>query len=289
MIRVKDIVHLFKTELANLYDDSELNRVIAFSFEHVNNFSATDLVVRDEDVLTVNEAMRLHEILEELKLNVPLQYVLGEADFFGMKFQVNEKVLIPRPETEELVEWIFHETKNEKRKTKNEIIDLCTGSGCIAIALKKNILDVSIKATDVSEDALKVARENARMNDVEVLFIRHHILTESFKMVPDKFDIIVSNPPYVSEEEKSSLHDRVIHYEPHLALFVPAHDVLIFYKAIIDFAKLNLKPNGKIYFEINEAKGKEVVALLSANNFSEIELKKDMNGKDRMVKAIFRT
>jgi len=217
---------------------------------------------------------RIKQIIAELKTNKPIQHIIGETEFFGLKFNVNEHTLIPRPETEELVQWILeHEFSSA--------LDIGTGSGCIPIALMKN-KDAEISAIDVSESALLVAKENAKINEVEINFLLQDILkTTTLPMM----DVIISNPPYVLDKEKELMLDNVLANEPHLALFVPNNNPLLFYKKIAELAFISLSKNGFLFFEINERFGKETVAMLSAIGFVDIELKKDINDKDRMIKA----
>ena len=190
---------------------------------------------------------------------------------------MSEAVLIPRPETEELIEWILDTVKNQPASS---ILDIGTGSGCIAITLKKNLEQVDVSALDVSAEVLKIAKENAAVNSAALNFIHSDILTYSS---PLKYDLIVSNPPYITQNEKEEMHQNVLAYEPHLALFVSNENPLVFYKSIADFALLNLKPKGKLFFEINEYLGKKTVEILSAKGFTDIVLKVDMQGKDRMI------
>jgi len=318
-MKVSEIINQFRLTLRDLYSQGELEQVIFLCFEDVMHFNKIDLTLKGEDTISIPEEKRFLDILEELKTGKPVQYVLGYAWFSGMKFFVNENVLIPRQETEELVDWVIKDegmgrqveignsdddtmrrldhnaTSGQLKVTKN-ILDVCTGSGCIAIALKKNLVEYGVTAVDISESALAIAKKNAEFNHTIINFIQADILqTSNFKFqtitltpnprLPTSLDVIVSNPPYILESEKKLMTDRVLNYEPHLALFVPNDDPLLFYKRIADFALTNLKPGGRLYFEINEAKGREVSALLEEKGFSDIELKEDLNGKDRMVRG----
>jgi release factor glutamine methyltransferase len=216
-----------------------------------------------------------------LKKEKPIQYILGETEFYGLPFLVNENTLIPRPETEELVEWILESTKYEEQNTKLNVLDIGTGSGCIAISLAKNLPSAQVSAIDVSEKALATAHKNAKINKVDVNFILKNILeTES---LDEKYDVIVSNPPYVRNLEKEEIKPNVLEYEPHLALFVEDNDALLFYRKIAALAKKNLSENGKLYFEINQYLGKETVRLLEGMDFKNVILKKDVYGNDRMI------
>ena len=287
-MKVNEIILIYRNQLRDLYEEGELSQVIFLVFEHVKNFSKIDIHLRKDELLSDSEKIKLENILSELKLNMPVQYVLGYAWFSGMKFKVNEHVLIPRQETEELVEWISKKIEDEVRERKFDfnILDVCTGSGCIAIALKKKFPSANIFALDISEEALAVARENSKLNQAEVSFIQSDILRTPNFNLPTNYDLIVSNPPYVLESEKQILNKNVLDYEPHLALFVKDNDPLIFYNSISDFAFHHLKPGGKLYFEINEAKGKEVEDLLLMKGFFNVIVKKDLNEKVRMASAI---
>ena len=221
--------------------------------------------------------------LKELKKEIPIQYLLGKTHFYGLEFEVNENVLIPRPETEELVEWIINENLKADRTKKIKILDIGTGSGCIAISLAKNIPNAEVYAIDVSKKAIETAKRNALYNKVEVNFILQNILeTEVLKC---NFDIIVSNPPYVRNLEKEEIKKNVLDYEPHLALFVEDNDALIFYRKIAELAKKNLLENGQLYFEINQYLGKETKDLLENMDFKNIELRKDIYDNDRMISS----
>jgi release factor glutamine methyltransferase len=238
----------------------------------------TDLIFSEAEIAIWDS------ILEPLKKEIPIQYLLGKTSFYGLDFEVNNHVLIPRSETEELVEWIIQSTsKLEKKDLK--ILDIGTGSGCIAISIAKNLPSASVFAIDVSENALATAHKNAERNKVNITFINQNILeTEDLKQ---QFDIIVSNPPYVRHLEKAEIKKNVLDNEPHLALFVEDNDALIFYRKIAALAQKNLSPNGKLYFEINQYLGKEMIALLEKMNFKNIELRKDIYGNDRMITADF--
>jgi len=230
------------------------------------------------DILSGDITSRILEVLDELKKGNPVQHVIGEADFMDMVFEVNAEVLIPRPETEELVHWIISNNKNNSPK----ILDVGTGSGCIAVSLAKYLSDAQVTALDVSENALKVAKLNAIKNSVNVDFINGNIL-ELSEIDGAHYDIIVSNPPYVREQEKQLMNRNVTDFEPHLALFVSDNDPLLFYRTIAQKSRNWLNPNGQLYFEINQAFGNEIKDLLISNGYSDVEIRKDINGKDRMA------
>ncbi|HYJ62709.1 MAG TPA: peptide chain release factor N(5)-glutamine methyltransferase, partial [Parafilimonas sp.] len=221
--------------------------------------------------------------LQELINHKPVQYVLNEAWFAGMKFFVDEHVLIPRPETEELVEWIV---QNAFTNSRFSILDIGTGSGCIAIALKNKIKNADVFALDISETALKIAALNAQKNNTDINFSKADILQNQIKINMPLFDVIVSNPPYITKKESAEMHTNVIAYEPHVALFVPDENPLLFYNAISDFALSHLKEKGNLYFEIHENFANDIVNLMQQKGFQSIEIKKDLQQKNRMVKAV---
>ena len=276
----------FIQELTSIYGDDEAASIFYLVLEDKNKLKRVDLALQPDLTFSAEEMVVWNAVLEQLKKEIPVQYVLGKTSFYGLEFEVNSAVLIPRPETEELVNWILEpQTPNPKPQTLN-ILDIGTGSGCIAISLAKNIQNSIVYALDVSEKALATAQKNAKKNNVEVHFIEKNILkTDDLEQ---KFDIIVSNPPYVREFEKQEIKKNVLDYEPHLALFVEDTNALIFYKKIAELAQKSLSPKGKLYFEINQYLGKETVDLLQKMNFKNIELRKDIYGNDRMIKAEFR-
>ena len=241
------------------------------------------------------EAINVWEnLVTELKREIPIQYLLGNTEFYGLPFIVNENVLIPRPETEELVDWIINEEKKiERFKDRRieglqdlKILDIGTGSGCIAISLSKNIPDAKVFAIDVSAEAVKVAKMNAERNQVEVTFLEKDILQTEDLL--EQFDVIVSNPPYVRNLEKHEIKANVLENEPHLALFVDDFDALIFYRKIALLATKNLNSGGQLFFEINQYLGKEMVDLLNELGFEDVELRKDIYGNDRMTRAVWK-
>ncbi len=234
--------------------------------------------------LSESEMLTFHFAVKDLLNNKPIQYIIGETEFCDLKFKVNENVLIPRPETSELV---MNIVKRQKTKDKRQlsILDIGTGSGCIAISLAKRIPNSKVYAIDISEKALEVAKENAINNNVDVTFIHDDILSLKNK-IETKFDIIVSNPPYVRELEKADMRNNVLEWEPHNALFVSDDDPLIFYRSILEFAKTNLNQDGEIWFEINEYLGKEMTDLCKEYGFSKVDIFKDFRGKERIAKAV---
>src|SRR5215204_1870889 len=271
-------------ELNNVYEYDELRNIIELVIEHITNMPRAEQVKNKVPYLTCTQLENLDTITEKLKKNEPVQHVLGEAWFAGMKFKVNKNVLIPRPETEELVDWIVKESQKPEVKNKN-IIDIGTGSGCIPITLKKKLPEANVSAIDVCNEALFTATENAVELNAEVDFLLLDFLDEEKWKELGQYDIIVSNPPYVKQSEINTMHERVKEFEPHLALFVPDNDALMFYKKLSDFSINHLKPAGSLYVEINEALGEAVSNLFRSTGFANTELKKDMQGKDRLIMA----
>ena len=270
--------------LEPLYADREAKNIASLILEKLTGYSHSQRILHKKDTLEEKTEKQLQKIINELTTNRPVQYCLEEAWFAGMKFFVNEQVLIPRPETEELVSWIL-ESNPEKKFSETRILDIGTGSGCIAIALKKKLTDASVTAFDISPDALAIARRNAQANQVYVEFLLYDILSENAHRAESPFTIIVSNPPYVLVSEKDEMMERVWKYEPAQALFVSDNDPLIFYKAILRYAEKHLAENGELYFEINESKANEIQDLLEYNTYRRIEVKKDFQGKARMIRA----
>ncbi|GAA6772919.1 peptide chain release factor N(5)-glutamine methyltransferase [Flavobacterium sp. CGRL2] len=251
--------------------------------EEKHKLRQIDLALNHELTFEENDFVIWDELLKQLKKEVPIQYLLGKTNFYGLDFEVNENVLIPRPETEELVEWIINENSNPDKSKKTKILDIGTGSGCIAISLAKNLPNAEVYGIDVSKKAIETAKRNAVKNNVDVTFVLLDILeTEELRC---NFDIIVSNPPYVRNLEKEEIKKNVLDYEPHLALFVEDNDALIFYKKIASLAQKRLFEKGKLYFEINQYLGKEMIELLENMDFKNVELRKDIYDNDRMIKG----
>ncbi|MBB6502853.1 peptide chain release factor N(5)-glutamine methyltransferase [Pedobacter cryoconitis] len=275
----KQLELYFISELSSLYGEEEAKQLFYLVVEHVCGWNRGKLLTCSTESPDPGQMTAYESILVGLRQGRPVQHILAEAWFYGLKFKVSGAVLIPRPETEELIEWIL-ETVNQTEDQVSSILDIGTGSGCIAITLKKNLENLAVTALDVSADALQIARENAMNNEVALNFIQTDILTYSS---PIKYDLIVSNPPYITETERAEMHQNVLQFEPHLALFVSNENPLVFYKGIADFALLNLQPKGKLFFEINEYLGQETVDMLKDKGFINIVLKKDMQGKDRMI------
>ncbi len=280
-MKLLELKNLFQKELGSLYSESEIDTIFFWIAEKILDKPASmlKLALNEEWFEFEENRKRFLFQLMELKNHKPVQYVLGETEFYGLKFFVNENVLIPRPETEELIEWILNDNLNFKGK----IIDIGTGSGCIPVTLKKHFLNAEIHALDLSEKALEVAQNNAGFHQTAIQFIHTDFLKMNFDDLP-MFDIIVSNPPYIAQTEKNSMDKNVAEFEPASALFVPNENPLIFYERIIELANEKLNPNGKIYVEINQNLARETEELFK-NNFKFVELRKDISVNFRMVKA----
>ena len=268
-------------QLSSKYPRQEIESISKLIFEKVLGLSRLQVYLNQHETISPANLAQITEIVNRLIQFEPIQYILGDTEFYGLTLKVNPTVLIPRPETEELVDWII----NNNPPLNPIILDIGTGSGCIPIALSKKISGASVEGWDISNEALLVARENAELNQVKVDFIYADVLNPRYPAQPQKYDIIVSNPPYVTVSEQLSMLKNVIDYEPHIALFVPDTDPLLFYRIIADIAINQLKPGGKLYFEINEQFGNETADLLSLKGFKNIILRKDINGKERMLKA----
>jgi release factor glutamine methyltransferase len=281
LMLVKEYKSHFLKELAFLNDLLEAESFFYLILENKHQLKKVDLALNPTLALTDSEIEVWNLILDKLKLEIPIQYILETTSFYGLDFFVNESVLIPRPETEELVQWILSDVKDCNENSK--LLDIGTGSGCIAISVAKNNDQISVEAIDVSKKALAVAQKNAALNKVSVDFILNNIL--ELDNLDTQYDIIVSNPPYVRNIEKSQMNKNVLAYEPHLALFVEDNDALIFYKKIASLALKGLNEKGRLYFEINQYLGKEMIVLLKDLGFKNVELKKDVFGNDRMIKA----
>jgi len=270
----------FIQELESVYNANEVLSFFHLLLESIVGIKRIDLALNPTKLLENTQKEALDKALQALKQEKPIRYIIGETEFYGLNFKVNEHTLIPRPETEELVSWVLENTSQSAT-----ILDIGTGSGCIAIALAKNLENTTISALDFSEKALKMAKENAQLNDVSIDFIQQDIL--ALDALAKNYDIIVSNPPYVKEDEKSMLAKNVLAYEPDSALFVSNENPLVFYSKIADLAKTNLAQNGLLFFEINQYLAQETITVLKDKGFKHIELKKDIFGNDRMLKASF--
>ncbi|MEP3371201.1 MAG: peptide chain release factor N(5)-glutamine methyltransferase [Maribacter dokdonensis] len=285
---LKEVKNIFHAELDAIYGKDEVNSFFYLLIEHYFELERFVLALQPNLNIEKEQETILFKALSELKLHKPIQHITGTAYFMDLDFTVNEHVLIPRPETEELVRWVLDDVKEVKHFLN--ILDIGTGSGCIPISLDKNLVDAKVYALDVSPQALVVAEENNRMLGANVTFVKADMLSlhskTSAKELYQKFDIIISNPPYVRELEKAEMQNNVIDYEPSLALFVPDEDPLKFYKAVVNFASEHLNKNGCLYLEINQYLGEETKQILQQSNFKTIDLRPDMFGNDRMIKGI---
>ncbi len=282
---LKEFRNHFNNQLSTIFPQTEIDSFFFLLIEKELDLQRIDLVLNHQLHISEEKFNYLYNSLSRLKSQEPIQYILGETEFYGLPLKVTKDTLIPRPETEELVDWILNETQEKREKKKDKILSILeigTGTGCIPIALAKNFPKAIITATDISSEALKIATHNAKLNTVEINFIEQDILIA--KNLSQQFDIIVSNPPYVRELEKSEIQPNVLENEPHLALFVDNNNPLIFYSKIADLAKKHLSEKGVLYFEINQYLGKETVKMLSEKGFI-TELKKDLFGNDRMTKS----
>jgi release factor glutamine methyltransferase len=281
---VRSILKIFREELKKDYDDKEINQFLYILFKEWKGWNRAQVQLNLEETIQEEEVERFHLSLEELKRHKPIQYIIGRTYFHGMELYVTPDVLIPRPETEELVDLIIRENKLKKQK-KFTLLDIGTGSGCIAIGLKTYFPYSSVFALDNSERALQVARKNADINGCHLRFLHQDILQDADQFVYSGFDIIISNPPYIMENERKEMHKNVLEYEPKNALFVPDNDPLIYYRAISVFTIRHLARPGLLYLEINERFGDETRTLLLNGGFGKVEVIKDINDKDRFIRA----
>ena len=273
------VVSYIKQTLRGYYPDSELVPMAKLLLTQVFGMSVVELYAGKDTTFSVNEQKRLDDILVRLQKLEPIQYIIGREEFYGLAFEVNEHVLIPRPETGELADWVIREHKHGRVK----ILDIGTGSGCIAVSLAKNLEAAEVVSWDVSEKALQVAERNCRRNGVRVTLERRNVLLAS--PAGERFDVIVSNPPYITEKEKADMSANVLEWEPKLALFVPDDNPLLFYRKIAELGRDMLVPGGRLYFEINREYGGQTVDMLAGLEYENIELRKDIFQNDRMIKA----
>jgi release factor glutamine methyltransferase len=277
---IKDIRFYLSRELAGIYNEPEIRVLADILIKTVTGTTKLHDLYDKNYVITEKQAEKFWGIAEDLKTGRPIQYIIGETTFYNCAIKVNNSTLIPRSETEELVDLII----KENRDYKGEIIDIGSGSGCITIALAVNLPSAKVTGVEISDDAITIARENAVSNKANVSFVKGDIFSIDGEMV-SKAGIIVSNPPYVRNSEKSQMNKNVIDFEPHLALFVSDSDPLIYYKAILKLADIILLPDGYLYFEINEAMGKPLVELFKAFDYAHIEIVLDINDKERIIKG----
>ena len=279
---ISELKKNFIASLVELYPKEEIQSFFNILSQEYFGLSRLEIALNPESEVPKEDAVKLDQALKRLKNNEPIQYIVGNTEFYGLPFHVNKHSLIPRPETEELVEWIVKEVIHRESNVQ-KILDIGTGSGCIAISLAKNLPKSQVSALDFSEGALEIAKRNASLNKVEVNFFLQDIL-EANKL-PQHYDIIVSNPPYVRELEKKEMQQNVLDYEPGSALFVSNQNPLLFYSKIASLAKKFLNPDGILFFEINEFLAQEMIALLTSEGFQDIEVRKDIYGKNRMIKC----
>jgi release factor glutamine methyltransferase len=283
----------FNKSLKHLYPTSEIDSFFFLILEEYMGLKRIDIVLKSDFLIDKKSLNLLQIATKQLEQEIPIQYIIGKTEFFGLPFHVNKEVLIPRPETEELVEQVLkkvsliktcNSSKNETIKEKQlKVLDIGTGSGCIAISLKKQLPSSEISALDVSNKALRVAKKNAFLNNVDINFVHQDILKTND--LDKLYDVIISNPPYVRELEKKEIKNNVLNNEPHLALFVDNKNPLLFYNKIAELAKKFLTKNGQLHFEINQYLGKETIKLLAEKGFKNIQLKKDIFGNDRIITA----
>ncbi len=288
-MKVLELKSIFTNSLSDQYPSQEIQSFFGILCEKYLSLSRIDIAMDPEKTVSSEDFQRFQEAVLRLKKHEPIQYIIGETEFYSLPFRVNKHTLIPRPETEELVEWILSEQNGSVfQNNPLSILDIGTGSGCIAISLAKNLQNAVVHALDISSEALKVAAQNSGVNNVEIEFFQTDVLrTRSLPSDSQnvRYDIIVSNPPYVRELEKELMQPNVVDYEPETALFVKNEDPLRFYKAISHLAKNSLKPGGNLFFEINEQFARELEAYLKEESFKQIEVRQDIYGKDRMLKC----
>jgi len=297
-MKIDDAERYIKEKLGTIYDHNETANIALLVLENSTGIAGTDIVMNGQQTITAEAESKINHHIDRLLTHEPIQYIMNKSWFYGLELYVDKSVLIPRPETEELIDWIvkdviasgkavFQKAANEADVTKQlKILDIGTGSGCIALALKKTMPKAEVWGCDISDEALNVARRNGSALDIRVDFQGIDFLDEEMQKSLPTVDIIVSNPPYIPIKQKSGMNANVVEHEPHVALFVPDDDALIFYKSIVAFAKKRLYEGGAIYLEIHEEYGSEVVKLFKAEGYTNVELKEDMQGKDRMVKVI---
>lgn len=280
---IQEVTYFLLNKLRAIYPEGEANQITDWVMEHLTGSKKAERMLYKNSSITHDEEIKLKEYAERLLRHEPVQYILNESWFYGLKFYVDENVLIPRPETEELVDWIIRNLKFPFSDLK--ILDIGTGSGCIAIALKRKLRKAEVWACDISNEALNIAKQNADNLQAEINFVQLDFLNPEKRDQLSSFDIIVCNPPYVPDMDKKTMNKNVLNFEPHTALFVPDNNALVFYTAIADFSKNHLRENGTVYCEIHESMGTDLTNLFTQSGFS-AELKKDMQGKDRIIKAL---
>ncbi len=279
-MRLNDIKQALKKQLAGQFESVELGPILSILIEHVTGWDQVQQVLHKDDLISAAQALAFETAATALLAGRPIQYITGKTWFMGEPYIVNDQVLIPRPETEELVDWVIEYAAIKGKALR--ILDIGTGSGCIAIALKKALPEAIVSAIDISTSAIKIAADNAAVLKADIELIALDILNTAF--LPDQYDVIVSNPPYIPMQEMKNMELQVTDHEPNIALFVPDEDPLVFYKAIARLAKLHLSTNGQLFFEIHYDQGDAMIALLDEMHFH-AELRTDLFGKDRMIRA----
>lgn len=278
----KAIQHI-KNELNGIYATDEIQSFTYILLSHITGYSKVDIIVNKNTIFSDVQRAMLNSFVNKLKIHTPIQYIVGKTEFYGFPFLVTDSVLIPRPETEELIEWI---TESCVKYNESNLLDVGTGSGCIAVSLAHLFPKAKVTAFDISDDALKIAIRNAELNKVEVTFKIVDILnTEDYSKPDSQWDLIVSNPPYIPNAEQCEIHANVLDHEPHIALFVPDSDPLIFYRKIMKFALIHLKAGGYLFFETHRDWAEDIVKILEVNGFYNVQLRKDLSGNNRMIKA----
>jgi len=283
---LKEFKLFFNEALSAIYPKTEIDSFFFILMEEKLKLQRIDTVLKSDFLITEKNLIDLKNIVKRLQKEEPIQYIIGNTEFYGLPFLVDKNTLIPRTETEELVAWVLDEIKvfTNNKITELSILDIGTGTGCIPISLAKNLTSLNISAIDISPEALLIAKQNAILNKVTIEFIELDILNA--ESLPQEYDVIISNPPYVRELEKKEIKNNVLENEPHLALFVADENPLIFYNKIADLAKKQLSENGMLFFEINQYLGKETINMLVKKGFKNIQLKKDLFGNDRMIKCV---
>lgn len=282
---VKSVNRYFKERLSELFSEREIRTMFQLCAEKRLNLSSSELLLSDSVRMSESDLLFFRSVVKRLLNNEPFQYIYGDTEFYGLQIKTDQRALIPRPETEELVDWII-KSQSEYFGDNSKLADICSGSGCIALALKSKLPKTEIIGLDISEEALNLSRENASLNNLNVHFNRLDILNEELPFENNSLDIVVSNPPYVTESEKSGMQEHVLLHEPHLALFVADDSPFIFYNRIAQQALEKLKKGGWLYFEINEKYGLEMVHLMEKTGYKNVDLKEDLQGKNRMIRGL---
>lgn len=278
---VKSVKQYFSERLKGAFSEREIRMMFQLCAEKRLNLSSSELLLSDSVRMSESDLLFFRSVVKRLQNNEPFQYICGETEFYGLRIKTDSRVLVPRPETEELVDWIVKSQYDDM----TNLADVCSGSGCIALALKSKLPQVNVSGFDVSEGALDLSRENALFNSLDVRFDKLDVLESELPFEDDSLDVIVSNPPYVTENEKIGMQEHVLLHEPHLALFVDNDLPFVFYDKIACQAAKKLKQEGWLYFEINEKYGSEMIALMEQHGYQNIELKEDLQGKNRMIRG----